>query len=275
MAFKPSLQTLYDTLAPHRCDEQRQRLFLAACGQTELEQTAAGGIGTLAEKTIHSVLKHFYSENASYEEQRIPLHAADGSAKSRAGFVADIARPDGIFEIQTRHFYLLKRKIEAFLPVAPVTIVYPVIHRKTLRWVDPENGEVSAPRRTSKIDFGYRVLEELYSLGDAFPRDRLSVRLALMDVEEYKMLDGYGADRKIRASRNDGFPRELIAEIDLPADYAYFLPVTLPEEFTTADYASVCRIPRGSAQTAVRMLTRLGVLTRIPADGRSYRYRRA
>lgn len=276
MALAPSLQALYDNLAPHRCDEQRQRLFLAACEQTEQEQTAAGGIGTLAEKTIHSVLKHFYSENTSYEEQRVP-QPADGTAKGRGGFVADVARPDGIFEIQTRHFYLLKRKLAAFLPVAPVTVVYPVVHRKTLRWVDPENGEVSAPRRTPKIDFGWRVLEELYSLGDSFPRYGLSVRLTLMDVEEYKMLDGYGADRKIRASRNDGFPQELIAEIDLrtPADYAYFLPDTLPEEFTTADYAAACRVPRGSAQTAVRMLTRLGLLTRIPADGRSYRYRRA
>lgn len=255
---------MFDLLTPHRADAVRQKLFSEVCDRTEEELTAAGGIGTLAEKTIHSVLKHFYAVEPAYEEIRT------------ASFYADVARPEGICEIQTRHFYLLKRKLKAFLPVAPVTIVYPVVHRKTLRWVDPEDGTVSAPRRTAKIDFGFRVLAELYSLGDMFPAEELSVRLALLDVEEYKMLDGYGPDRKIRAHRSDGFPQELVAEVDLrtPSDYTYFLPKTLPAEFTSADYAACCHIPRDLAQTCVRILTALGVIARIPAGGRGYTYRR-
>ena len=272
-AKKPSAkQPLLDLLAPHLCDEARREAFSEVCDRTENELTAAGGIGTLAEKTIHSVLKHFYAGVPEYEERRVLPPAGRGS-----GFVADVARPDGIFEVQTRHFYLMKRKITAFLMVSPVTIVYPVVFRKTLRWVDPEDGTVSAPRRTGKLNFGHRVLAELYSLGDLFPCEGLSVRLALLDVEEYKILDGYGPDRKIRASRSDGFPQELVAEVELrtPADYAYFLPATLPEEFTSADYAAACTLPRGIAQTCVRVLTNLGVLTRVPSGGRGYLYRRS
>ena len=187
-----------------------------------------------------------------------------------------MARPDGIFEIQTRHFYLLKKKLQAFLQVSPVTIVYPVVHRKTLRWVDPVDGSVSKARRSGKVDFGHRVLAELESLGDLFPHEGLSVKLALLDVEEYKLLNGFGKDRKVRASRSDGFPQELTAEVDLrcPGDYAYFLPETLPAEFTSADYAACCCIPRDLAQTCLRVLTALGVLERTGTSGRSYVYRR-
>ena len=145
-AKKPSAkQPLLDLLAPHLCDEARREAFSEVCDRTENELTAAGGIGTLAEKTIHSVLKHFYAGVPEYEERRVLPPAGRGS-----GFVADVARPDGIFEVQTRHFYLMKRKITAFLMVSPVTIVYPVVFRKTLRWVDPEDGTVSVPRRTGK-----------------------------------------------------------------------------------------------------------------------------
>lgn len=265
-------QALLDRLEPHLCDEARRAEFSEVCDRTEGELTATGGIGTLAEKTIHSVLKHFYAGVPEYEERRVLPPAGRGT-----GFVADVARPDGIFEIQTRHFYLLKKKLQAFLAVSPVTIVYPVVYRKTLRWVDPADGTVSAPRRTGKLDFGYRVLTELYSLGDMFPRDGLSVRLALLDVEEFKMLDGYGPSRKIRASRSDGFPQDLVAEVELrsPSDYAYFLPETLPGEFTSADYASACVIRRDLAQASVRVLCALGVLERIGTSGRNYVYRRS
>ena len=266
-----SKEALLTLLTPHLCDEARTQAFAAVCDRTEGELTALNGIGTLAEKTIHSVLKHFYAGASEFEERRVLPPAGRGS-----GFVADVARPDGIFEIQTRHFYLLKKKLHAFLAVSPVTIVYPVVYRKTLRWVDPDDGTVSKARRTGKSDFGHRVLAELYSLGESFPREGLSVKLVLLDVEEFKLLDGYGKDRKIRASRNDGFPQELVAEVDLrtPADYAYFLPDTLPEEFTSADYAACCNLHRDLAQTCVRVLTALGALERTGTSGRNYVYRR-
>ena len=303
MADSAAKDALFSLLAPHLCNGARKAAFAEVCDRTESELAASGGIGTLAEKTIHAVLKHFYAGAPEYEERRVLLSSgfageagdADSSADGKAGgagssadgksarkpripgFVADVARPEGVYEIQTRHFYTLKKKLAAFLAVTPVTIVYPVVHRKTLRWVDPTDGTIRAPRKTGKVDFGYRVLEELYGLGDLFPHEGLSVKLALLEVEEFKLLDGYGPDRKIRASRSDGFPQELVAEVDLrcPADYAYFLPATLPEVFTSADYASACKIPRARAQACVRVLTNLRVLSRVPSGGRGYSYRRA
>ena len=44
-------------------------------------------------------------------------------------------------EIQTRQFHLLNAKLTALLPECPVTVVYPVIRRKRVTWIDPETGE--------------------------------------------------------------------------------------------------------------------------------------
>ena len=77
-------QPLLDCLAPHLCAEARQQEFSEVCDRTEGELTATNGIGTLAEKTIHSVLKHFYAGAPEYEEHRVLPPAGRGS-----GFVAD------------------------------------------------------------------------------------------------------------------------------------------------------------------------------------------
>ena len=39
-------------------------------------------------------------------------------------------------------------------------------------------------------------------------------RLVLLDMEEYKLLNGRGKNRKIRASRYDRIPTELVQELE-------------------------------------------------------------
>ncbi len=251
-------------LLQHIISPERAQLFEQVCDATLDELTAAGGIGTLAEKSTHAVLKRFYAEEAVYEE--VPT----------CGFVADICRPEGVIEIQTRGFFRMKRKLHAFLTECPVTIVYPVTYRKWLCWVDPDTGAVTAPRRSPKTDYGFRVFDELYGIKDFLRHPRLSIRLALMDIEEYKMLDGYGADKKKRATRNDGLPKALVAEVPLctKEDYGYFLPDSLPEEFTTADLAACGKIPKARAQVATNILLHLECIERVGKQGNAFVYKR-
>ncbi len=72
------------------------------------------GIGTLSEKTVHAVMKNYYAPDTDMHE--IPIE----------NFVADIFTGQEIIEIQTRAFYKMRRKLDAFLPLYPVTIVYPI-----------------------------------------------------------------------------------------------------------------------------------------------------
>lgn len=257
--------SMKDQLLPYLTPPERGAAFLQVCDRTLDELTAANGIGTLAEKSIHAVLKRFYAGDPAYEEIRC------------CGFVADIRTPAGIIEIQTRSFYTMKRKLHAFLPECPVTIVYPVVYRKWLSWIDPENGAVSKPRRTSRTNYGFSVFPELYGIKDFLRHPNLSFRLALLDVEEYKMLDGYGPNRKIRASRNDGLPQALIAEVPLksPESFSYFLPKQLPERFTAGDLAACAKVNRELASIALNILLHMDTVRRIGKTGKAYQYEKA
>ena len=90
------------------------------------------GIGTLGEKTLHAVVKNYVEPDEDYHE--VPLE----------GYVADVYRDGHVFEIQTANFNTMRGKLETFLPLYQVTIVYPVPATKWLRWIDVETGEVTA-----------------------------------------------------------------------------------------------------------------------------------
>ena len=60
------------------------------------------GIGTLREKTIHSVLKYYYAPDSVYHEIKI------------GSYVADICVDGEIFEVQTRNFNKMRDKLDFF-----------------------------------------------------------------------------------------------------------------------------------------------------------------
>ena len=101
-----------------------EALFLKACDEIVQKNCVWNGIGTLSEKTLHAVLKKFYEPDISHQE--IPLE----------GYVADIFRDNEIIEIQTQNFNAMRKKLDTFLPLYPVTIVYPILHQKWLNWID-------------------------------------------------------------------------------------------------------------------------------------------
>ena len=73
------------------------------------EERLREGIGTLSEKSVHAVLKNYFAPNADFHE--VPIE----------GYVADIYTGREIIEIQTRQFHRMREKLQAFLPICPVT----------------------------------------------------------------------------------------------------------------------------------------------------------
>ena len=222
------------------------------------------GIGSLAEKTVHAVLKQYLEPDERYRE--VPVEH----------FVADICRPDGIVEIQSAGFYALNRKLAGFLPNYPVTVVYPAVVRKQLIWVNTDTGELSAPRRSPKRNGSYDALRELYSIRSWLQHPSLTIRIMLLEVEEYKLLNGYGEARKIRASRYDRIPLRIEGEIVLNSarDYRQFLPEELPEPFTMAQWQKATRLSAKMAPRALQVLRDLGLVYHSGMEGRRYLFRR-
>lgn len=221
------------------------------------------GIGTLSEKTVHAVLKNYYAPDTDMHE--IPI----------ADFVADIYTGSEIVEIQTRSFHNMRRKLTAFLPEYPVTIVYPIPHVKWLSWIDEETGETSPKRKSPKKGNPYQAFIELYKIRPFLKDANLRFRFDLIDMEEYRLLNGWSRDKKKGSERYDRIPTEFVQEVcvDCREDYMQFIPYDIPETFTTKDFSRCAKIPVRLAQTVLLILTDLGIVERVGKDGRSYLYR--
>lgn len=242
-----------------------QERFQAA-RRSALERTRGeSGIGTLSEKALHATLKTYYEPDM--ESREVAL----------GGFVADIVGEEGIIEIQTRGFDRLRDKLDAFLEATRVTVVYPVVKQRWLRWIDPETGEVSERKKSPKKGIPFDALPELYKIKPQMQHPNFRLRLVLLESTDYRYLDGYGKQRKIRSTRGERVPDALLGEMDLsrPSDYLALLPDTLEEPFTAEQLARVVRRPAAQARTAVNVLCALGVLERAGKAGRAYLYKRA
>lgn len=221
------------------------------------------GIGTLGEKTLHAVLKYYYEPDAFYHEKKIN------------GFFADIERDGHIYEIQTRSFERLSKKLSVFLKDYRVTVVYPVPSHKWLVWVDGATGETTKKRKSPKIGLPCDVLYELYKIKNHLLNENFSVLILEMELLEYRNLDGWNETKKRGSTRFERIPLELIDEtrIDTPRDYQKLIPHDLPQEFTVKDYAKAFNRNIKFAGTAMNVLFNVGAVERIGKRGNAYIYR--
>ena len=241
-----------------------QERFTAVCDTVIHSEHERNGIGTLSEKTIHSILKNYLEPDTSFHEIRTDR------------YVADIRTPEGIYEIQTRQFNKLRGKLDSFLNEYPVTVVYPIAHTKYLRWIDSETGEISAPHKSPKRGVFQEVFYELYKIKPYLTHPNFHLLLMLIDLEEYRFLNGWGKDKKRGSSRSDRIPTALYAQeaIMSPSDYMKLIPDTVPSRFTVKDYAKACHITQTVAQPAMNVLCHLGVIEHVGKVHNAYLYER-
>jgi len=155
-----------------------------------------------------------------------------------------------------------------------VTVVYPVTDVNYLRWVTPGTGEITPPKKSTRRGNPLQVFEELYRIREYLSHPDFSLKVVLMDMEEYRMLDGYGKDKKKRATKCDKFPLRLVAEYDIesPQDYMMLLPAELPDVFTAKEFAKLTKIPVSLAQTTLLLLSELKIVLRTGKQGNAYLY---
>ena len=242
-----------------------QNLFSEACYKMIGALQGQNGIGTLREKTIHSVLKYYYAPNPAYHEIRI------------GSYVADICVDGEIYEVQTRNFNTMRGKLDFFLQEHDVTIIYPVAHTKWLSWLDMETWELSPKRKSPKKGTLYQIIPELYRIKMFIANPRLHFIISLIDVEETRCLNGWSHNKKRGSSRMDGKPVAIFDEvrIDTFSDYMVFLPDTLPGQFTSKDLAKTAKISQGSASTLLNVLLETRIIDRVGKTGNSFLYQKS
>lgn len=220
------------------------------------------GIGTLSEKTVHAILKNYYEPDE--DRQEIPIE----------NYIADIYADGEIIEIQTRQFDKMRGKLGAFLPLYPVTIVYPIPRETRIIWIDEETGELSRKRKSPVKGNPYVVFPELYKIKMYLKDPNLRLRLVLMDVEEYKLLSSRPKSKRRKATKYDRIPTELVREfeIDCPQDYMQFVPPELEGAFTSREFAATAHISLSLAQMVLNILYHVETVTRTGKKGNMYLY---
>ncbi len=264
-----------------RATMEEQAAFAEACAEQALASgrrvaaelsisddpdDAPGGIGTLGEKTLHSVLKRYCEPDTRYHEIK------------EAGFVADVKRGNEIFEIQTRDFSRFRKKLPAFVPENRVTVVFPVARSKRIIKINEATGEYSPPVRSPRVGNIYSIIPELYKINMLLKDDSIlenvSFLMLFLGVDEYRLIGK--ATRRSPHGRTcyEKIPTALYGKFTVSgrAGFAKLIPEGLPRDFTSLDFAKAARVRRGVAQTALNVLTTVGAVTRTGKSGNTIIY---
>jgi hypothetical protein len=243
-------------------------------------------IGTLREKRLHACIKRYLCPDETCHERPVGDLLREDGAKPRR-MVADILTEGHILEVQTGGFFPLREKIGWYLTHTPcrVTVVHPIPAVKYLSWIDPADGSILSRHKSPKRGRVKDVAKELYWLSDYIGDPRFAVRLLLLELEEYRLADGWSRDKKRGSNRYERFPTALLGDVTLwtPADYAaYFLPPALSAPdgegndpvFTAAAYAKATGIRGKATYSMLRLLEGLALLEETEEKvGRSRGYR--
>ena len=231
-------------------------------------------IGVLGEKSLHSIIKRYVTEEESCYE--VPIYGNDGADKHR--YIADICIGNRIYEIQTGSFYPLVPKISYYLRETDydVTVVHPVPGIRYKVWIDPETGEVQSRKRSPKKGRAEDALREIFWIRDLLKNPRLHVWLLFLEEDEYRYLDGWSHDKKRGSNRCERVPAALLGSVRLNSaeDYRGFLMPELPCAFTATELGKLLGLRGKAIYSALKVLLATGWAEQIGMRGRSVLYRK-
>ncbi len=246
--------------------EAKVARFSRICQDAMRERRVQGeqGVGTLAEKWQHQIIKRYLSEDPAHHE--IPV-------SSERRFVSDVRIGNDAYEVQTGSFAPMVKKIAYYLESTDltVTVVHPIAKDRWISWVDSETMEITPRKRSPKHGRPEDLLAELYPLIPFLGHPRLKFRILLLEVHDFKLLSNHKGRGKQDAQRYERIPLALFDDIPLntPSDFAKFLPAELGSPFTVKQFSTATKIKGRDAYSAVRALTALGLLSPAEPIGRS------
>ena len=251
--------------------------FDRVCEAAKLREKNAVGIGTYQEKTLHWVLKHFICDDETCHEIKVFHDLEEEKVGGRElSHVADLLVDCDIFEIQTGGLYPLVDKIGCYLEKTDynVTVVCPLAARKWVSWLDPESGELLERNRSPKKQTEGDILPELFWMIPYLNNRRFRVRVMLLEIEEFRLKNGWGNGGKRGSRRYERIPTSLvdIYDFSVPADYLHLLPKGLPERFTAKEFGSALRLRGRKVYAALKVFTELGLIAESGKIGRAVAY---
>lgn len=225
-------------------------------------------IGIQKEKILHKTLKYYLCSDETKHEIKIK--------KSNSGILyADVYDNEMIYEIQTRGFDKLRNKLSEFLIEHKVTIVHAIAHKKNIYKVF-ETGEIEGPTKSPKTGKVFEVFKELYKIKSYLNNPNLSLKIFLIDMDEYRYVVEKKHARSSGYVREKQIPKSIYHIYDFKGknDYIKLLEdLNLEENFTSLDLKKNAKINKTLSTVTLNILTHLEVVERIGKKGNNYIYK--
>ena len=221
---------------------------------SELKEKTDNKITTYKERSLHASLKEHFCPDRSRHELKI------------GRYVADACDGQTIFEIQTGNFSPLVKKIKFYLENTDldVVVVRPIAKNRRIFWLDPVSGELNKSSRPSPRHEGLpHGIADLFYVRELLGEKRLSFCFVFMDVNEVRLLDGYGKDKKKHATSLDRLAGEIysLTYINSLDDVRDILFPLLPDSpFSRDELAKCLKLGGLKLWSAQKLLVETGLL---------------
>lgn len=221
-------------------------------------------IGCLNEKDIHIFLKNHYEPNIDFQEIKL------------GSFVADIFHNDTVVEIQTSNFSNLRKKLQYYLEKYKVIVVYPISKIKYISWINEGNGDISKPRKSPKNSNIFDSAWELNKISEFLTHNNLQIHLVFLESVEYKLLNGYGKNKKIRSNKYKSTPLKILSTTILKdiSNYYEFIPKNINEVFTVKDFSKVIKRNDKRTRQVIYLLEKLNLIKKCGKVKNTYLYKK-
>ncbi len=214
------------------------------------------------ETSLHRQLKEYYA-------------GPDAKIEARFGrYRIDIVDGDRLIEVQHSGLSSIRPKIKNLLQKHDVEVVKPIIAKKRIVKLATKNGKVESRRWSPKRGGCLDVFHELIYFTSVFPHPRLTLRIPLVEIEEWR----YPYRRRWFRGQFKIQDQKLL---DVAAENVYrtnqdlrtLLPGDLPQPFDTRQLAESMNIERWVAQKIAYCLRKTGGTKVCGKRGNSILYR--
>jgi len=218
------------------------------------------------ETSLHRQLKEHYAGSRARFEVSVE------------GFRIDVVDGPRLIEIQHGGLSAIRDKVSRLLAAEHrVTVVKPIVARKHLVKRSELGGPVVDRRRSPKQGRVVDLFDELVHFTRVFPHRRLTLEVAMVEVEEIRR-PGHGRRRRWRESDFEVEDQRLLEVTEMhrfryAGELARLIPGPLPGEFDTADLAAAMELPRWRAQRVAYCLRHCGAAEVVGHRGRAVLYR--
>jgi hypothetical protein len=216
------------------------------------------------ETSLHRDLKRLYGDQNDHFEVALGAHRIDVIADGR------------LVEIQLGSLAAIRDKVRTLVEEHRVVVVKPIVVQKTLVKRASKGGPVAQRRKSPKRGTILDLFDELVHFTQAFPHERLTLEVPLIDIEEWRY-PGHGRRRRWRRDDYQVEDQKLIAVretygFETGADLMRLIRCPLPRRFHTGQLAEALGVPRWTAQGIAYCLRPVGSVCEVGKQGNTRLY---